>query len=140
MGMKSSKRNPKTRIRLRVNPVAAAVAAAVGTMTAQQSIAAGVLEEIVVTATRRDTTVQDVPYNISAYSGTALRDQQIHRLADFAKWVPGLTLVDQGPRDGSPLFIRGLNVDDLDASEISVGTAVAAPCKPTSARYRCTSI
>jgi outer membrane receptor protein involved in Fe transport len=116
-------RKPKRRnVTVRMKPVAAAVAAAVGTLpgllVAQDSReAVPMLEEIVVTATRRAASVQDIPINISAFAGEELEQQRIDNLREFARWVPGLTVVDQGRRAASPMMIRGLNVNSLDSAE-----------------------
>ena len=114
-------RNPvRARVVARLNPVAGAVAVAMGGMLAvpQATQAAdGIFEDIVVTATRRTTGVQDVPYNIAAFSGQTLEQQRITSLKDFARWVPGLTLTDQGPRTANILTVRGLNASSLQASE-----------------------
>ena len=118
---------------IRMKPVAAAVATAVGTVpavgTAQDAGAEqrSMLEEIVVTATRRTESVQDIPINISAFAGTELEQQRIDNLREFARYVPGLTVVDQGPRSGSPVIVRGLNIDHLQVfdGENSGGETVA---------------
>ena len=65
-----------------------------------------VIEEIIVTATRRETTVQDIPFNIAAVSGETLERQRLTNLADVSRWVPGLTLVDQGARASDILTVR----------------------------------
>ena len=102
-------------LRLTVKPVTAAVAAALGTgygagALAQQSI----MEEIVVTATRREGSVQDIPINITAIGGQDLRDQRIVGLDEIARVVPGLQIVDRGPRDSEPdVIMRGLNTSGL---------------------------
>ncbi len=118
-------RGPKSRpSAIRMKPIAAAVATAVSAVPAvvtAQDAGAGpqrpMLEEIVVTATRRAESVQDIPINISAFGGGELERQRIDNLRDFARHVPGLTVVDQGPRSSSPMIIRGLNVDVLRAGE-----------------------
>ncbi|MDJ0926415.1 MAG: TonB-dependent receptor [Gammaproteobacteria bacterium] len=109
----------------RLNPVSGAVALAVGSMSLTGTLSAdehddafsGFFEEITVTATRRASDVQDVPYNIAAFSGETLQQQRITNLQEFARWVPGLTLTDQGNRTANLLTVRGLNASSLQASE-----------------------
>jgi outer membrane receptor protein involved in Fe transport len=109
-----------------MNPVAGAVALAVGSISLtaiaqEEGPGRGFFEEIVVTATRRTTDVQDVPYNIAAFSGETLERQRIESLGQFARWVPGLTLTDQGARDADLLTVRGLNASSITAPELFLG-------------------
>jgi len=72
------------------------------------------LQEITVTATRRDTTVLDVPYNIQAVSGQSLEAQGITSMADLTRVLPGLAVFDEGPRasgNRNTFNIRGLNAN-----------------------------
>src|SRR5262245_21553745 len=55
---------------------------------------------VIVTATRRDESVQDIPINIAAVGGQELQDQGVQELSDLAAIVPGLSVVDQGARAG----------------------------------------
>lgn len=75
------------------------------------------LENVQVTATRRDAGVQDIPLNITAVTGAEIARQGLTDLADLAATVPGLFLVDQGGRDGNRIVVRGLNVSGLAAGE-----------------------
>ena len=75
------------------------------------SAAISSVERIEVTATRRAGTVQDVPINISALSPDLIEQQDISELEDIAKWVPGLTITDQGGRYDAPIIVRGLNTN-----------------------------
>ena len=68
----------------------------------------GVLAEVLVTATRRAETVQDVPYNIQAISAQTLQDIGAVEQRDFARMIPGLSMVDNGPRTGMEFVLRGL--------------------------------
>ncbi|WP_372761348.1 TonB-dependent receptor [Pseudoalteromonas sp.] len=74
------------------------------------------LEVIEVTATRRSGSVQAAPLNITALDADVMKDQNISELADVARWVPGLTITDQGGRSGSPIIVRGLNTNSSGPS------------------------
>lgn len=107
--------------RFQVSALSAAIAS---TLTATPVVAQQpMLEEVVVTATRRAESIQDIPINITALGGDVIERERISNLADISKRVPGMTLVDQGPRQGNILTVRGLSVDSLTAPEISVGNS-----------------
>ena len=78
------------------------------------------LEVVVVTATRRDVDVQDVPFNMVALGPEALDELRIRSLAEFTRAVPGLYVPNQGPRGGNLITVRGLNVSSLNDS-VSLG-------------------
>jgi iron complex outermembrane receptor protein len=69
------------------------------------------IEHIEVTGSRRVSTVQEAPINITALDGDVMKDQNITQLSDVARWVPGLTVQDQGSRYSSPIIVRGLNTN-----------------------------
>lgn len=94
------------------------LAAAQSTTQAEKAI-----ETIQITATRRAGSVQEAPLNITALDGDVIKDQNIGDLEDVARWVPGLTISDQGGREGSPIIVRGLNTNTSD--RISDGGTVA---------------
>jgi iron complex outermembrane receptor protein len=67
------------------------------------------LEEIVVTATRRETDLQSTPLSIQAFSAEALEIGGIERGQDLGIMVPNLVANPQGGGVGAPSFyIRGL--------------------------------
>ncbi|PHR62845.1 MAG: TonB-dependent receptor [Robiginitomaculum sp.] len=70
-------------------------------------------DEIIVTATRREGTVQDVPINISAIGGVQIEEQGFSRISDVLAFVPGINVIDQGGRNSNVLIVRGLNADPI---------------------------
>ncbi|MGH7805309.1 MAG: TonB-dependent receptor, partial [Candidatus Binatia bacterium] len=50
--------------------------------------ASGGLEEIVITASRRETTLEDTPLAVSAFDQTALEQREISTIEDLAHFVP----------------------------------------------------
>jgi iron complex outermembrane receptor protein len=86
---------------------------------AQQAPAADVERgddtDIVVTATRRSTTIQDTPINISAIGSAELATQRINDVRGIADFTPGLTISDTGPRTTGSIVMRGLAASDVSA-------------------------
>ncbi|MFC4292383.1 TonB-dependent receptor [Sphingorhabdus arenilitoris] len=68
---------------------------------------------IVVTATRREGTVQDVPINISAVGAKELELRGLDNLREVSATVPGVYILDQGNRSSTPVVFRGLNATGL---------------------------
>ena len=117
MQMKRASRAGHAAIRpiaVRVTPLAAGVAVAMGSFAGT----ALATDELVVTATRRDTTVQEVPYSIGVVTDETLRELNITDLSGIARWSSGLYQVDQGARDANVLVIRGLNANSVNAPEL----------------------
>ena len=76
---------------------------------------ADVLEEILVTASRREQRIEDIPYNISAVDGGDIDDQNILDSAELMRSIAGVSVIDRGYRNGghvNSLIIRGINVDN----------------------------
>jgi outer membrane receptor protein involved in Fe transport len=105
----------------RRTPLAAAVsgvlAAAALPIVAFAQDDQGVIEEVVVTALRREQNVQDIPINIASFDGNLLETREITDLAELGRNVPGLYVVDTGKRSGSQIVVRGLNLDQITATD-----------------------
>ena len=72
------------------------------------------IEEVIVTATSRETSVLDVPYNISTISGADIEDRAILDNGELLRSFVGISSIDRGYRNAgttSNMRIRGLNVD-----------------------------
>jgi iron complex outermembrane receptor protein len=105
---------------------AAAIAAATPAAMAQTPAAGGAtLEEVTVTAQRRETDLQTTPVAITAYTGEALAENKIYTAADLAASVPAFSLTALSPLDAE-LNIRGITNTRLDSpsADPSVGTFV----------------
>ncbi len=86
-----------------------AVAAAVGASTLGMSTAqAAVLEEVIVTATKRSASAQDIPITIQALSEDTLEDLGIGNFKDYIRNLAGVTSGGRGP-GRSEIFIRGVS-------------------------------
>jgi iron complex outermembrane recepter protein len=69
---------------------------------------ASVLEEIVVTAEKRASTVQETPLSMTAISGGALQEQGVSALEGVIQEVPGISIRSAGPGQ-TQLQMRGLS-------------------------------
>lgn len=66
------------------------------------------LEEVVVTATKREESIQKIPVSISAVSGEQLAEMQAADVKDLGKFVPGLQLRTEYSLSTPFAFIRGV--------------------------------
>lgn len=85
------------------------------------------LEEVVVTAEHRETSLQDTPLSVTALSGRQLEAQGLTSLESWSDAVPGLTYseIDAGERTGGNLVIRGIsNTRFFDGSTASMTSAM----------------
>lgn len=66
------------------------------------------IDEIVVTATKREENLREIPASISAFSGESLEKEGKVDLQDFIQETPGLVSNAQGPGAGIRVTIRGI--------------------------------
>ena len=102
------------------------VSALVLPLCAQGAYGAITLEEIVVTARKRQESIQDVPVAVTAITPGQLERGSIRNIVDVAKLVPNVELhqTSQGSHSLSP-SIRGLSYDDIEKSiESTIGVAI----------------
>ncbi len=88
--------------------------------------ASSFLEEIIVTARRREESLQDTPVSITAFSGEALARQHIDRLNGIGSFTPNLIFDNgatfSGANSSASVFIRGIGqVDFTLTTEPGVG-------------------
>ncbi|KGE02645.1 TonB-dependent receptor [Pseudohaliea rubra] len=80
------------------------------------------LEEVIVTATKREEGLQDVPIAISVMSGEAMTELGIANLTDLTVFMPNIHVNEAGT--GTQLFIRGVGSGVNYGFEQSVGTFI----------------
>ena len=69
-----------------------------------------VLEEVVVTATKKEENVQDIAQTVNAVTGSTLDDYQIRDLSELAQIVSGVEFTQIDPRRAK-IMIRGQTLD-----------------------------
>lgn len=81
--------------------------------------AAAVLEEVIVTATLRAESLQDVPVSVNAVSGEKLMEAGIDKVEDLQAYVPNLSMSETGI--GTNIYVRGIGSGINQGFEQSVG-------------------
>jgi outer membrane receptor protein involved in Fe transport len=121
----------RTRMRQRLLSATFLAGLAATQAQAQQQPAASVAaedtqgsNEIVVTATRRAVSLQDVPINISAMGEDALQDNRIDDIGDIGLRTPGLTVPETGPRTANSIVMRGITSGGPGGSNRSTAVGV----------------
>ena len=98
-----------------VQLIAAALVLAGGPALADNATPTPGLEEIVVTATKREEKLHDVALSITALSGDDLARRQEVSLVDFAAQIPGLSIESVDPQRNR-VVLRGENVGGVGAT------------------------
>ncbi|HEY0683486.1 MAG TPA: TonB-dependent receptor [Steroidobacter sp.] len=93
------------RFALRMGQAVALAATAAVTVANAQEV---VLEELVVTATKRETTMKDTPAAIAAVSGDAIRESQAFSLESFTRLDPSIQVNNRGVGDNQ-IIVRGIS-------------------------------
>ncbi|MGA1741108.1 MAG: TonB-dependent receptor plug domain-containing protein, partial [Pseudohongiellaceae bacterium] len=93
--------------------ISAAIAASASMVITPAALAQRAIEEVVVTAERREATEQTTSISMEVFTGDMLRESQIREVRDLQNAMPGIQIQDNGV--GSDVNIRG------------VGTSVFSP-------------
>jgi iron complex outermembrane receptor protein len=118
---------------MRLNQWAIAVGIAVallpwtGDRQEEESADSSMLEEILVTATKRVESIYDVPISITAFSEEMIERQGITGLTDIGKFVPNMNVTEfsAGHTSSVNAFIRGIGIQDhLITTDPGVGVYV----------------
>lgn len=121
----------------RLLPIACALAAAYAPALQAQTTtgpegatgADRILEEMVVTARRREEGLQEAPIAVTAFSGDTLAYRGVTRLDEIVSFVPSLTLENNpsfgGASNSAAIFLRGVGQKEfLPTTEPGVGLYV----------------
>lgn len=107
-----------------------AVASALGLAATPRSAAAAtpaaednVLATIVVTAQKRETALQDVPFSVAAASEQQIRNSGSDNIVDLSRNFAGLTITDLGPGQ-SQVAIRGISAGQVVRDQPGVKESV----------------
>jgi len=91
---------------------------------AAADVADAAVDQILITARRREEKLQDAPITVSAVSGQVLRTERLDRVADYAAKIANFAALQQNTRV-STLTVRGLGGNaNSDGSEAGVGLIV----------------
>ena len=93
------------------------IALAIGAMSSGPAHAE--LEEIVVTATKRAASMQDIPVSIQAVTGESLKELGIQTFDEYVEYLPNVVSAGNGPGQ-KEIYIRG---SASEQSSVTVGPA-----------------
>lgn len=95
-----------------------AIAATVAGMAASDQTHAQVLEEVIVTAQRREESIQDTPVSVTALTGAQMSALGMHSSTDIAAQTPGVIMTQSSGGSINALpTIRGVTQSDLAPSQ-----------------------
>ncbi len=86
--------------------------------------AEGRIQEVIVTATKRQERAQDIPMSIAVIGNQDIERRGLIGMEDYLRSIPGVNQVDSGPRDNA-IVIRGITTSPQSENSAS-GAAVAS--------------
>ena len=86
-----------------------------------QAAQSGRLEEVLVTATKREEDLQDVPLQVTALSTETLEDLHVNEFADYVKYLPNVSMQTFGP-GFSQVSMRGVASGEVGNHSASLPT------------------
>ena len=98
---------------------AAFVAVALPVASQAADAASATVQEVIVTANKREENLRDVPQSVTALAGDDLQTQRAFAFEDYVTRVPGMNLVSsQAGR--SRLSLRGINAGEWDGPVVDL--------------------
>jgi len=95
--------------RIIVTQLAAALAVTSTALIPTVALGQAMLEEVVVTARKREESLQETPLAVSAFTGDSLQELGINDISDLTKVVPNIDMYSGNGTTGSGnIFIRGI--------------------------------
>jgi outer membrane receptor protein involved in Fe transport len=110
-------------IRAKRTILSAAVAAALAGSGAVH--AQGIIEEIVVTATKRAQPMQDIPVSIQAMTGDSIAELGVDNFEEYVKYLPNVVWSGRGPGQAE-LYIRGAATEQSSITITSIQATAPA--------------
>ncbi|WP_105104127.1 TonB-dependent receptor [Microbulbifer pacificus] len=108
-----------------LKPLAAAISLGmIASIPPATTLAAPVVEEVTVTATKRAESIQDVPISVSAFSGDYLENSGLNDLEDLGKLAPNLGVTKSSQAVNQRIAIRGVGTVGNNAMDPSVAVYI----------------
>ena len=95
-----------------INRTMRALSALLAVSIAGTAFSQPIIEEIIVTATKRESSIQDVPFSINAQTQADIRRAGATDLEELSRNVAGLTVQNLGPGQ-SQVAIRGVSAGQI---------------------------
>lgn len=97
-----------------IKRITTAVAVASGVLVSQSALSQSMLEEVVVTAQKREQSLQDVGIAVSAFTGDQLRAFNATTSFDIAAYTPGVHISGNLAGQNTQYTIRGVTQNDFN--------------------------
>lgn len=98
---------------MKLKPLNGAIICALATtLSTQSAFAKKALEEVTVTATKREESLQDIPITVQALSAETLDDLDVANFDDYVRFLPNVNSGGRGPGQNE-VYIRGMSIDAI---------------------------